>query len=118
VAVTAAQRITNLFLELLEIQFPVTRQYHEPLLKNAQEYADRLAVHVNSLNRAVKEVTGQPTTAHIAARLTSEAKLLLHQTDWSVGAIADSLGFEYPTYFHRFFKLHTGTTPRAFRQAA
>jgi AraC family transcriptional activator of pobA len=117
VATNAAERITNLFLTLLEIQFPVTKQYHEPLLKNAQEYADRLAVHVNSLNRAVKEVTGKPTTTHIAERLVSEAKLLLQQQAWSVSEIADSLGFEYPTYFHRFFKKHTGTTPLAFRQA-
>ena len=117
VATNAAERVTNLFLTLLEIQFPVTKQYHEPLLKNAQEYADRLAVHVNSLNRAVKEVTGKPTTAHIAERITSEAKLLLQHQDWSVSEIADSLGFEYPTYFHRFFKKHTGTTPLAFRHA-
>lgn len=118
VATNAAERVTNLFMSLLEIQFPVTREYHEPLLKNAQDFADRLAVHVNSLNRAVNEVTGKPTTAHIAERLTSEAKLLLHHTAWSVGDIADSLGFEYATYFHRFFKQHTGTTPLAFRQAA
>ncbi|MDO7886200.1 helix-turn-helix domain-containing protein [Hymenobacter cheonanensis] len=117
VATNAAERVTNLFMSLLEIQFPVTRPYHEPLLKNAQDFADRLAIHVNSLNRAVKEVTGRPTTAQIAERLTSEAKLLLHHTDWSVGDIADRLGFEYATYFHRFFKQHTGTTPLAFRQA-
>jgi len=116
VATNAAERVTNLFLTLLEIQFPVTNAYHEPLLKHAQEYADRLAVHVNSLNRAVKQVTGKPTTAHIAERLTSEAKWLLHHTDWSIGDIADRLGFEYTTYFHRFFKHHTGTTPLAFRQ--
>jgi AraC family transcriptional activator of pobA len=73
-------------------------------------------VHVNSLNRAVKQVTGKPTTAHIAERLTSEAKWLLHHTDWSVGDIADRLGFEYTTYFHRLFKHYTGTTPLAFRQ--
>ncbi|WP_083325726.1 helix-turn-helix domain-containing protein [Hymenobacter coccineus] len=118
VATNSAERVTNLFLSLLDIQFPVTKEYHEPLLKNAQDYADRLAVHVNSLNRAVKQVTGKPTTAHIADRLTSEAKLLLHHTDWPVGDIADRLGFEYATYFHRFFKQHTGTTPLAFRQAA
>ena len=118
VATTAAQRITSLFLDLLEIQFPVTQPYHEPLLKNATDYADRLAVHVNHLNRAVKEVTGKPTTAHIAERLICEAKLLLHHTDWSVAEIADSLGFEYPTYFHRFFKKHTSTPPLAFRQSA
>ena len=118
VATNAAERVTNLFMTLLEIQFPVTKEYHEPLLKNAQDFADRLAVHVNSLNRAVKQVTGKPTTAHIAERLTSEAKLLLHHTDWSVSDIADRLGFEYATYFHRFFKLHTGSTPLAFRQTA
>jgi len=118
VATNAAERVTNLFLSLLDIQFPVTRAYHEPLLKNAQDFADRLAIHVNSLNRSVKEVTGKPTTAHIAERLTSEAKLLLHHTDWSVGDIADRLGFEYATYFHRFFKQHTGTTPLAYRQVA
>jgi AraC-like DNA-binding protein len=117
VATNAAERVTNLFSTLLEIQFPVTKQYHEPILKNAQEYADRLAIHVNSLNRAVKEVTGKPTTAHIAERLVSEAKVLLQHQDWSVSEIADSLGFEYPTYFHRFFKKHTGTTPLAFRHA-
>jgi AraC family transcriptional activator of pobA len=75
------------------------------------------AVVVSSLNRSVKEVTGWPTTAHIAEHLTNEAKLL-HHTDWSVGDIADRLGFAYGTYFHRFFKQHTGTMPLAFRQAS
>lgn len=117
VPTTAAERITNLFLRLLEVQFPVTKQLHEPILKNAQDYADRLAVHVNHLNRSVKEVTGKTTTTHIAERLISEAKVLLHHTDWSVGDIADSLGFEYATYFNSFFKKHTGLAPLAFRQA-
>ncbi|MBW3127178.1 helix-turn-helix domain-containing protein [Hymenobacter profundi] len=118
IATNAAQRITNLFMTLLEVQFPVTRRYHEPILKNAQEFADRLAVHVNHLNRSVKEVTGKPTTAYIADRYVSEAKVLLQQTDWSVGEIAESLGFDYATYFQRFFKKHAGTTPLAFRHAA
>ncbi|MCB2406985.1 helix-turn-helix domain-containing protein [Hymenobacter lucidus] len=77
-----------------------------------------MTVDVNRLNRAVKEVTGKPTTAHSAERLTSEAKLLLHHTHWSVGNIADRFGFEYDTCFHRSFKQHTGTTPLGFRQAA
>jgi AraC-like DNA-binding protein len=38
-------------------------------------------------------------------------------TDWGVGEIAYSLGFEYPTYFNNFFKKHTGTTPLTFRRA-
>jgi AraC family transcriptional activator of pobA len=115
--VNAAERITALFMTLLDVQFPITTQIHQPILKNAQEYAERLAIHINHLNRSVKEVTGKSTTAHIAERLVGEAKVLLHHTDWSVGDIADSLGFEYATYFTSFFKKHTGTTPLAYRQA-
>ena len=46
-------------------------------LKTAQDYANALHVHVNYLNRAVKEVTGKSTTTHITERIVSEAKALL-----------------------------------------
>jgi AraC-like DNA-binding protein len=104
-------------LQLLDAQFPVSKQLPEPLLKNAQEYAERLTVHVNHLNRSVKDVTGKSTTVHLAERFISEAKVLLQHTDWSVGDIADRLGFEYATYFNSFFRKHTGTTPLTFRRA-
>jgi AraC-like DNA-binding protein len=113
----AAERITSLFLNLLEVQFPVTIQLQEPVLKSASDYADRLAIHVNHLNAMVKEVTGKPTTIHINERLLTEAQLLLAHTTWSVREIAYSLGFEYPTYFQNFFKKHTGTTPLTYRQS-
>jgi AraC-like DNA-binding protein len=116
-AVNAAERITSLFQNLLEVQFPITAQLREPVLKSASDYAERMAVHVNHLNAMVKEVTGKPTTAHINERLVTEAQLLLAHTDWGVGEIAYSLGFEYPTYFNNFFKKHTGTTPLTFRRA-
>jgi AraC family transcriptional activator of pobA len=112
----ASSRITSLFLELLERQFPIDNPAQKLPLKTAQEFADRLAVHVNHLNRAVKEVTGKPTSTHIAGRVLDEAKALLLHTDWSVASIAYSLGFEYPTYFNNFFKKHTGTTPLALRR--
>lgn len=113
----AAERITSLFMNLLEVQFPVTAQLREPVLKSAGDYAARMAVHVNHLNAMVKEVTGKPTTSHINERLVTEAQLLLAHTDWGVSEIAYSLGFEYPTYFQNFFKKHTGTTPLTFRRA-
>lgn len=54
---------------------------------------------------------------HIAKRLSSEAKQLLHHTNWRGGDIADRLGFEYATSFHCFFKQHKGPTHLAFRHA-
>jgi AraC family transcriptional activator of pobA len=114
----AATRLTSRFLELLERLFPIELPTQQLALKTPQEFADRLAVQVNHLNKAVKQVTGKPTSAHLAARLLDEAKALLQHTDWSVASIGYCLGFEYPTYFQNFFKKHTGVTPLSLRRKA
>ena len=111
----ASARITSLFLELLERQFPVETKDQPLILKTPQDYAQSLAVHVNHLNRSVKEVTGKPTTAHITERIIGEAKALLQHTDWSIADIGYSLGFEYPSYFNNYFKRLTGTIPKSLR---
>jgi AraC family transcriptional activator of pobA len=111
----ASERITAVFLELLERQFPIESTERPLELKTAQDYAKQLSVHVNYLNSAVKEITGKPTTSHIADRIISEAKALLIHTDWNISEIAYALGFEYPTYFNNFFKKKTGFIPKAVR---
>ena len=111
----AASRLTSVFLELLERQFPVESAESPLKLKTAQDYAKQLSVHVNYLNRSVKQVTGKSTTAHITERILTEAKAILQHTDWNVSEIAYALGFEYPTYFNNFFKKQTGTTPKSMR---
>lgn len=111
----AASRITSVFLELLERQFPIESTDRPLQLKTAQDYAKSLSVHVNHLNRAVKETTGKSTTAHIAERVVTEAKALLQHTDLTIAEIAYALGFEYPTYFNNYFKRITGSVPSALR---
>jgi len=113
----AAERVTAVFLELLERQFPIESTDRPLELKTAQDFAKNLFVHVNYLNSSVKEVTGKPTTAHIADRIISEAKALLQHTNWSIAEIAYALGFEYPTYFNNFFKKKTGEIPKSIRLA-
>src|SRR3954463_9923395 len=111
----AASRLTSVFFELLERQFPVESSDNPLQLKTAQDYASHLNVHVNYLNRAVKEVTGKSTTTHITERIVSEAKALLQHTAWNIADIAYALGFEYTTYFNNFFKKLTGTNPKSLR---
>lgn len=111
----AASRVSSLFLELLERQFPIDSPALILKLKNPADYATSMSVHINHLNRSVKEVTGKTTTAHIAARIIREAKALLQYTDWNISDIAYSLGFEYPSYFTLFFKKHTGLAPTQLR---
>jgi AraC family transcriptional regulator, transcriptional activator of pobA len=111
----AATRIASVFLELLERQFPIESTDRPLELKTAKDFAKALSVHVNYLNSAVKDVTGKTTTAHIAERITHEAKALLQHTDWNISEIAYALGFEYPTYFNNFFKKNTGQIPKSLR---
>jgi AraC family transcriptional activator of pobA len=112
----ASTRITHLFMDLLERQFPIERSGEPLRLRTAQDFAAGLSVHVNYLNRSIKEATGKPTSVHIAERIAAEAKALLQHTDWSVADIAYALGFEYPTYFNNYFKRVTGTTPNSIRK--
>lgn len=111
----AASRLTSVFLELLERQFPIETSDSPLMLTTAQQYADQLSVHVNYLNRAVKSVTGKSTSTHITERIVNEAKALLQHTNWNVSEVGYALGFEYPTYFNNFFKKQTGLTPKTVR---
>lgn len=110
-------RIASVFLELLERQFPIESPSSPLQMKTAQDYSKTLNIHVNYLNRAVKEITGKSTTTLITERIITEAKALLQHTDWNISEIASALGFEYTTYFNNFFKKQTGTNPRSLRES-
>ncbi len=112
---TASARVSSLFIELLERQFPVESPQQTLHLRTAKNFADRLAVHVNHLNKVLKENTGKTTTELIGSRILQEAKILLKQTNWSVSEIAYSLGFEEVAHFSNFFKKQTSLAPVAFR---
>ena len=112
---TASDRISSLFLELLERQFPVESTQQRLNLRTAKDYATRLAVHVNHLNKVLKETTGLTTTEVISKRIIQEAKILLKQTDWNISEIAYTLGFDELAHFSNFFKRQTSFAPIVFR---
>ena len=111
----ASQRISALFLELLERQFPIDDQHPAIQIKSASDFADQLNIHVNHLNRAIKETLQKTTTQVIADRVIQEAKILLRHSKWGVAEIGYALGFTEPTHFNNFFKKHTSTSPTKFR---
>lgn len=112
---TASARVSSLFVELLERQFPIESPHQKLSLRTAKDYADRLAVHVNHLNKVLKENTGQTTTSIISSRVVQEAKILLKQTDWNISEISYCLGFEQVAHFSNFFRKQTSFAPLAFR---
>src|SRR5579863_2181811 len=111
----ASARVSSLFIELLERQFPIESMNQRLSLRTAKDYADRLAIHVNHLNKVLKENVGQTTTNLISSRIIKEAKILLRQTDWNISEIAYTLGFEEVAHFSNFFKKQTSLSPLAFR---
>lgn len=113
--VNASQRISTLFLELLERQFPIDENHKSTSLRSASDFAAQLNVHVNHLNRAVKESTDKTTSQIIAERILQEAKILLKHSPWNVSEIAFALGFTETTHFNNFFKKHVQISPLKFR---
>jgi AraC-like DNA-binding protein len=72
-------------------------------------------VHVNHLNRSVKDTTEKTTSQIIAERILQESKILLKHCTWTVSEIVYALGFTEVTHFNNFFKKHTATSPLKLR---
>jgi AraC-like DNA-binding protein len=115
---TASSRTTSLFIELLERQFPIENISQLLQLKTPADFAGILSVHVNHLNRVLKETTGKTTGEIIGSRIFQEAKLLLTQTQWNISEIAFSLGFEEVAHFSNFFKKHRQQSTQNYRETS
>jgi AraC-like DNA-binding protein len=113
--INASQRISTLFLELLERQFPIDENHPSITLRSASDFASQLNVHVNHLNRALKDTTEKTTSQIIAERILQEAKILLKHSPWNVSEISYALGFTEVTHFNNFFKKHVQLSPLKFR---
>ncbi len=114
--INAAQRIALLFSELLERQFPIDENHPSIGLRSASDFAAQLNVHVNHLNRAVRETTQKTTSQLIAERVLQEAKIMLRHSNWNGTEIAYALGFTEVTHFNNFFKKHAEVSPMKFRR--
>lgn len=112
---TAAERISDLFMELLDRQFPIDGKHRQLELRTPAEFADRLSIHASHLNKVLNDTSGRTTSDIIHARVVQEARILLKQSDWNISEIAYALGFQEVSHFSNFFKKHTSLSPSAFR---
>jgi len=81
-------------------------------------YARRIGCSERSLTRTTEAVAGLTAKSFITRRIVLEAKRLLVHTSAPVATIAETLGFDEPTNFVKYFRRETGTTPGAFRTAS
>lgn len=111
----ASVRVASLFIELLERQFPIESPMQRMKLRTPMDFATQLCIHVNHLNRSLKEATEKTTSQLISERVLQEARALLKHTDWNISEIAWCLGFEELPHFINFFKKNVQLTPGSFR---
>lgn len=108
-------------------EFPLDRKteiYHEYntlVMKHYAEwhhvsqYADAMRLTLPHLCSTIKAVSGKTAGDMIIDAILTDAKAQLKITNLQVKEIALTLGFENVAFFNRFFKAHTGMTPKSYR---
>lgn len=84
-------------------------------LPSVTYFAEKANLSTNYFGDLIKHFTGTSPIDHIHEGIIQLAKNKLRQTKLSVSEIGYSLGFDYPTYFTRFFRQKTGISPKVFR---
>ena len=77
-------------------------------------YAEKLFISVQYLSLILKEKTNQTAGDWISNLLILRAKALLKAPDASIAAVAEALNFSDQSSFGKFFKKHTGLTPKGY----
>lgn len=104
---TRAQQLMSGFMELVETNFRKER--------TVLFYARELCVSPKHLSTVIKEISGLTAGDWIDNSVILEAKLLLRNSSMSIQEISNVLSFPNQSFFGKYFKHHTGFSPREFR---
>ena len=102
-------RLTEKFLSLVQQHFKKERFL--------DFYASQLEVSSKHLSRTIKDATGFTAVEWIDRFVILEAKVLLKSTTMSIQQISDELNFASQSFFGKYFKKHTGRSPKEFRNS-
>lgn len=92
----------------------IHQNFNKPLTN--KDIGDIFSFHPNYINNLVRKSTGQPLHKYLLNVRIARAIDLLEETNDSVSAIADTIGFQNLYYFSRFFKKVTGFSPTEYRR--
>jgi AraC-like DNA-binding protein len=104
---TSAPGLISRLEELIELHY----REHQPVAF----YASALAISPVQLNSLTQDYLGKSVRDLGQERLLTEAKRLLIYTGLTISEISGQLNFSDNSYFTKFFKKGTDTTPEKFR---
>lgn len=90
--------------------------HHESTFNFKMEYyAQKLNITKRVLDNAMQTIYGCTTKRFVIAKALEKAKKLLRGTEIPIKNISLELGFTEESNFSNFFKKHTGSSPKEFR---
>jgi len=106
---TRAEKLTSRFFVLL--------RRHHITQRNIDFYADELYLTPKYLTTIIKKITGKSILNWIHETDIAAIKVMLKSSDKTIGQISDELNFSDTSVLCRFFKKHTGMTPKEYRES-
>jgi len=103
-------RKDQLFFDFMDL---VATHYKQE--RGIEFYADKLCVSSRHLSSICKELDGQTAKKCIDGQIIINVQMLLSTTTFTITQIADEFNFPNASFFIKFFKKHTGITPKKFR---
>lgn len=79
------------------------------------EISHKLHIDVYSLSREIKRKTGKNYTELLQQKRLNKAAFLLKNSDMKVSAVAQKVGYDNFSYFHRIFVKQYSLTPKKYR---
>ena len=102
--------------EVLFNEFMTLLQQYSKRERNVSFYARQLNITPKYLSSVVKEVSGKTAARWIDESVILEAKSLLKYSGMSIQEIAYHLNFSTQSFFGKYFKQHTGTSPSRYKR--
>ena len=108
VAHSRGEQLVDGFLKLVQMHCRQERQL--------DFYAQELCISSKYLAATVKAVTGKTAGDWIEDYVMLEAKAMLTNTDMTISQISDHLHFPDTSTFGKYFRRHTGLSPKEFKK--
>lgn len=108
-------------LQPMDRKSEIYQEYSELVMKHYQEwhhvadYASAMHITVPHLCSTIKQASSRTAGDLIVDAIITDAKAQLKLSMAPIKEIGLSLGFENVAFFNRFFKTHTGITPKNYR---
>lgn len=114
--ITAEKKSSDRTDELMAKFISLVEEWHKKE-RRLVFYADKMCLTVKYLSQVVRRASGKTAADWIDYAVVLEAKTLLNCTEMSIQQITDELNFPDQSTFGKYFKHHTGFSPREFRNS-